>query len=318
MPRSVELSVVIPVYNSAEIFPELHRRLTAALSGHVASWELVAVVDGCTDCSFEVIASVARVDGRVRALEFSRNFGHQAAVSAGLARAAGEWVAVMDDDLEDPPEALVALLEKAREGYDVVYGIRRARKRSLLHRCLYASFYRVLNRLVDVNMPSDAGDFCVMRREVVDVLNRMPECNRYLRGLRAWVGFRQTGVEYERQERYAGRPGYNLRKYLNLAAHAIFAFSYKPLQFVSRLGMVIAVLSFAFGAWLVVGKLAGRGTDMPGWVSLLVTVLMLSGVQLISVGILGQYLLRVYDEVKQRPMYIVRRTVGFEEERGAG
>ena len=312
MPEQVELSVVIPVYNSEKIFPELYRQLTDALPKAVQSFQIVAVVDGCRDRSFEVIQAHAVRDPRVKVLEFSRNFGHQAAVTAGLEHAAGALVAIMDDDLEDPPAVLAQMIAKLREGYDVVYGIRRARKRSIFHRLMYHLFYRILNRLVDVDMPSDAGDFCVMRRRVADVLNSMSESNRYLRGLRAWVGFNQVGVEYERGERYADESGYTFRKYMALATHAIFSFSYKPLSYVSRVGLFVALTSFAIGIYLIVNKLTGRVADVPGWVSLLVSVLMLSGVQLISIGILGQYLMRVYDEVKKRPAYSVKRAVGFE------
>ena len=311
---SVELSIVIPVYNSAAIFPELYRRLTAALAPIAPAFEIVAVVDGCRDGSFDVIRDHAQRDSRVKVLEFSRNFGHQAAVTAGLEHAAGAIVGIMDDDLEDPPEVVPQLVARLREGHDVVYGIRRRRKRSVIHRMLYSAFYRVLAHMTDVQMPADAGDFCVMRRCVVDALNAMPENNRYLRGLRAWVGFRQVGVEYDRDARLAGESGYSFRKYFALASTAIMAFSYKPLVYVSRVGVLVAFTSFLAAVYLVFGKLSGRVPDVPGWVSLLVTVLLLSGVQLISIGILGQYLMRIYDEVKKRPMYVVNRAVGFGQE----
>ena len=310
----IELSIVIPVYNSALIFPELYRRLTAALEPIVPAFEIVAVVDGCPDRSFEVIRDHAQRDPRVKVLEFSRNFGHQAAVTAGLRHASGAVVGIMDDDLEDPPEIVPLLVIRLREGYDVVYGIRRRRKRSLVHRLLYSAFYRVLAQMTDVQMPADAGDFCVMSRRVVDALNAMPENNRYLRGLRAWVGFRQIGVEYNRGARSAGESGYSFRKYFALASTAILAFSYKPLAYVARAGVFVAGLSFAAAVYLVFMKLSGRMPDVPGWVSLVVAVLLLSGVQLMSIGILGQYLARIYDEVKQRPPYVVGRSAGFKKE----
>jgi glycosyltransferase involved in cell wall biosynthesis len=309
----VSLSIVIPVYNSARIFPDLYQRLTAVLESAVPSYEVVAVVDGCRDESFRVIREVALRDPRIKVLEFSRNFGHQAAVTAGLEHASGDIVGIMDDDLEDPPEVLPRLLGRMAEGYDVVYGVRRRRKRSPLHRFLYHAFYRVLGHMTDISMPADAGDFCVMRRCVVDVLNAMPENNRYLRGMRSWVGFRQTGVEYDRGERSSGESGYSLSKYFALASTAIFSFSYKPLQYVSMAGTIVAFTSFVAAVYVVFVKLTGRLPNVPGWVSLLVAVLLLSGVQLISVGILGQYLMRVYDEVKKRPTYVIRRAVGFGE-----
>lgn len=304
----VELSIVIPVYNSATIFPELHRRLVEALEGTVASFEIVAVVDGCADDSFKVIAAAAETDPRVKAVEFSRNFGHQAAVTAGLTYASGDLVAIMDDDLEDPPEALVALVQRLREGYDVVYGIRRKRKRSPVHRLLYFAFYRLFGAMADIRIPNDAGDFCVMRRQVVDVLNSMPETNRYLRGLRAWAGFEQTGVEYERASRYDSESGYSLRKYVALALDAMFSFSYRPLALMSLVGATIATLSFLLGLCML---FLGRDPVAPGWASLFVSVLFFSGIQLVCFGVLGQYLARVYDETKQRPKYIVKKEIGF-------
>jgi len=309
-----ELSVVIPVYNSACIFPELYRQLVAALQDIVTDFEIVSVLDGCTDDSFAVVAAHAEQDSRVKLVELSRNFGHQAAISAGLSVSRGKSVAVMDDDLEDQPVVLRSFIVKLREGYDVVYGVRRRRKRSLPYRFAYRLFYRFLARMVDTTMPYDAGDFCVMRRAVVDVLNRMPERNRYLRGLRAWSGFRQTGVAYDRGERFARASGYSLRKYFALAVDAIFSFSYKPLKIASAVGFIIALASFVYGVYLIALKLTGRIADVPGWASIFVSVLFLSGIQLVCVGIIGEYIARIYDEVKQRPKFIIRRTRGFGEE----
>jgi len=309
--RDSEISVIIPVYNSANIFPELYQRLAAILEKTVSSFEIIAVVDGCRDHSFDVIQDIGQRDGRVKAIEFSRNFGHQAALTAGLSAATGDMVAIMDDDLEDPPEALPLLVARIRDGFDVVYGIRRKRKRSWIHRFFFTAFYRILSGLVDVPMPGDAGDFCVMTRRVVKALNAMPEKNRYLRGLRAWAGFDQTGIEYERGERLANESGYNLRKYFKLALDAIFSFSYKPLEYVSKIGLVIALGSFIYGLYVIS---IGRILVAPGWSSLFIAILFFSGVQLISIGIIGQYLARIYDEIKQRPKFIIKRTAGFEKE----
>ena len=309
--KGPELSVVIPIYNSANIFPELYQRLTAAVGQTVSSFEIIAVVDGCRDRSFDVIQGIAQRDGRVKAIEFSRNFGHQAAITAGLSLAAGDMVAIMDDDLEDPPEALPLLVARIRDGFDVVYGIRRKRKRSWFHRFLFTAFYRILSGLVDVQMPGDAGDFCVMTRRVVRALNTMPENNRYLRGLRAWAGFDQTGIEYERGQRLANESGYSFGKYFKLALDAIFSFSYKPLEYVSKIGLVIAASSFIYGLYVI---FLGRILVAPGWSSLFIAILFFSGVQLISIGIIGQYLARIYDEIKQRPKFIIKRTAGFDGE----
>jgi dolichol-phosphate mannosyltransferase len=309
--QTPELSVVIPVYNSEAIFPELYTRLCKALDGSVQNFEIIAVVDGCRDHSFDVIQSIGQKDPRVKAIEFSRNFGHQAAITAGLSLATGNRIAVMDDDLEDPPEVLPLLLARMNEGFDVVYGIRQKRERSASYRLLYKAFYRILGMLVDIRIPSDAGDFCLMTRRVVQVLNVMPENNRYLRGLRAWAGFEQTGLEYDRGARFASESGYSLRKYIRLAMDAIFSFSYKPLTYVSRMGFVIAAGSFLYGVFLL---MSGRSPNAPGWASLFVAILFFSGVQLISIGIIGQYLARIYDEIKQRPKFIVKRSANFEGE----
>jgi len=311
---SVELSVVIPLYNSAAIFPELHRRLVAALEPAVATFEIIAVVDGCRDRSAEVVAEIAAKDSRVKLLEFSRNFGHQAAITAVLQFVAGQIVIVMDDDLEDPPEILPTFLAKLNEGFDVVYGVRCGRRRALPYRLLYKLFYRILGHLVDLKIPYDAGDFCIMRRQVVATMNAMPESNRYLRGMRAWCGFAQTGLEYDRGERFASESGYTFKKYIALALDAIFSFSYKPLKLVSLAGGVVAAMSFLYVVRLIIGRLTGEFTNVPGWASLQVSILLLSGIQLISVGIVGEYLSRIYDEVKQRPKFVIKKAIGIRTE----
>lgn len=313
MVESVELSVVIPVYNSAKIFPELHRRLVKTLSDTVHSYEIIAVVDGCTDRSAEVIEMYTKGDPHLKMVELSRNFGHQTAITAGLQLSSGEMVVVMDDDLEDPPELLPKFLFKAREGYDVVYGIRKKRKVSIPRRLAFSFFYRLLNRLSAIDMPYDSGDFCLMKRPIVEALNAMPETNRYIRGLRTWLGLKQVGIEYERGKRPTGQSGYRLINYIKLAMDGILSFSYKPLTFVSVIGFTVALASFLAGMRLIILKLMGESIDIPGWASIMVTVLFIGGIQLISIGILGQYIARIYDEVKRRPKFIIRRTIGLEK-----
>jgi dolichol-phosphate mannosyltransferase len=312
--KPLELSVVIPVYNSAAIFPELYRRLTAVLGAVVASFEVITILDGCTDASFTVINDVRMKDHRIRIIELSRNFGHQAAITAGLEFASGEMVIIMDDDLEDPPEVLPRFIDAMRQGFDVVYGIRKRRKRSVLHRFVYSLFYRVLGNLSDIRIPYDAGDFCIIRRRVVEALNNMPENNRFLRGLRAWSGFRQTGIEYERGGRFAGESGYGLRKYFSLAVNGIVSFSFRPLTIISLVGAFIALVSFLLGTLFVVLKLSDRIPDVPGWTSLAVLLLFLSGIQMVTTGIIGAYIARIYDEVKHRPKYLINRIEGFDRE----
>lgn len=310
----LDLSVVIPVYNSAEIFPELHRRLVETLSDTVQSYEIIAVVDGCTDNSAEVIEMHTKENPHLKMVELSRNFGHQIAITAGLELSSGEMVVVMDDDLEDQPELLPKFISKAQEGYDVVYGIREKRKVSIYRRVAFRFFYRLLNRLSAIDMPYDSGDFCLMKRPIVDALNAMPETNRYIRGLRTWLGLKQVGIEYERGKRPTGQSGYRLINYIKLAMDGILSFSYKPLTYVSVIGFVVASASFLAGMRLIILKLIGESSDVPGWASIMVAVLFIGGVQLISVGILGQYIARIYDEVKQRPKFIIKRTIGLEKE----
>lgn len=309
------LSVVVPVYNSATIFPELHRRLVAALEPCVDSFEIIAVVDGCADNSADVVAQTHEVDTRIKLIELARNFGEQAATTAGLEHARGTMIVVMDDDLEDPPEVIPQLIEKARQGYDVVYGVMRKRKASVLRRLAYHSFYRVLNYMTDeTRMPNDAGSFCLMSRQVVDQLNALPETNRYIRGLRAWLGYRQIGVEYERGHRHSGTSGYSWRGYLRFATMAIYSFSYKPLRLVTWTGGFVSLLGFLWGAKVVAFNLLGFTPSVPGYVSIMVAQLFLGGIQLLSLGVIGQYISRIYSEAKRRPVYIPRRMVGFDND----
>jgi len=310
--HTLDLSVVIPVYNSSAVFPELHRRLSSSLSELGLSYEILAVLDGCRDDSFRIINDIAHHDARLKVLEFSRNFGHQAAVTAGLQFASGKYVAIIDDDLEDPPELIPVFLSKAMQGFDVVYGIRRKRQRSLFHQLMYKLFYRISGLLSDTEIPNDAGDFCVMSRRVRNILVSMPENNRYLRGMRAWAGFRQTGIEYDREERFAGEPGYSIRKYIQLACNGIFSFSYKPLKYVTFFGLIIAMISFEEAGRIIIQKLSGHMRDVPGWTYLSVWLLFLSGIQLIAMGIIGEYIARIYDEVKQRPKYVIATTVNID------
>ncbi len=315
MSKKENLTIVIPVYNSAEIFPILYKRLVDALENSVSAFDIIAVVDGCKDASAEVITNLHKQDKRLRLIEFSRNFGHQAAVTAGLQYATGDMIVIMDDDLEDPPEIIPLLIAKAKEGYDVVYGVRKKRKVSIFLRISYHIFYRFMNKLATVDMPYDTGDFCLISRRIVDKLNSMPETNRYIRGLRAWIGFKQTGIEYERDSRYAGESGYSLFRYIKFAIDGMISFSYKPLQYISLIGFLIAFFSFAYMLYLIISKLLYDAIDAPGWASLMTIILFSGGLQLVSLGITGQYIARIYDEVKQRPLYIIKRYIGFNEEK---
>ena len=308
------LSVIIHVCNSEAVFPELYRQLSNVLKKHVQAYEILCVVDGCPDRSADVIAKVCEKDPSVKLIELSRNFGYHAAITAGLEHAACNLVMIMDDDLEDPPEVIPEFIQKTDEGFDVVFGIRKRRRVSLFRRLSYYLFYRSLNRMTKIRIPADAGDFCLMTRPVVEALKSMPETNRYLRGMRAWIGFNQTGIEYDRGQRHAGRSGYSLTKYIRLALDAILSFSYKPLQYLSGVGFLIASISFILGIRIIVAKLLGHMLDVPGWTSTIVVIFFLGGVQLVSIGILGQYIARIYDETKSRPKYLVKRKIGWKDE----
>jgi dolichol-phosphate mannosyltransferase len=312
--EKIEISIVIPVFYSAAIFPALYERLVSTLETLFSSFEIIAVVDGCTDNSAAVIAGIHASDSRVKLIEFSRNFGNQMAITAGLRKSTGDMVVVIDDDLEDPPEFIPALVAKSREGFDVVYAVRRKREISWLRHQIFRSYYKIFSKLSNFEVPEDVGDYCLMRRPIVDVLNSMSESHRYVRGLRSWAGFRQTGIQFDRELRHSGRSGFNLVRYLRFAFDGIFSFSHVPLQLSTYLGFFISLVSFLLGIWFLVAKLMGLLPDVPGWSSMAVFILFIGGVQLLSVGVLGQYIGRIYDEVKKRPPYIIKHSLGFDVE----
>jgi dolichol-phosphate mannosyltransferase len=302
------LSVVIPLYNEEATVDELHRRLALVLDRVVPDYEVLLVNDGSGDGTAEALGRIAVAGSRWRAVHFSRNFGHQAAVAAGLHYATGQAVVVMDADLQDPPELLEPMLARWREGFEVVYAQRVSRVREgPLKRGLAWLYYRVLRAVAPVDIPTDTGDFCLMDRKVVDQLVALPERNRYIRGLRAWVGFRQTSVQFERAARFAGEPKYTFRKSLSLGFNGIISFSKAPLRLATWLGMIVSLASFILAVVFVIEKLTG-GFEIRGWASTVVIILFLGGVQLLTIGIIGEYLSRIYDEVKQRPLYVVRDT----------
>ena len=306
------LSVVLPAYNEQSVLEMTHRRFTDALAGGAmgVDYELVFVNDGSKDSTPDILDRLAATDPHVRAVHLTRNFGHQAAVSAGLNVARGDAVAVMDCDLQDPPEVLPAYLEKWREGYQVVYAVRKKRKEWFGKRLAYWGFYRLLAATAEMDIPLDSGDFCVMDRSAVDLLNALPERQRFVRGLRTWVGLKQVGVEYERDARAAGVPQYTLKKLLKLAADGLVSFSSVPLQMVTRLGVVFALLAAVMGVWVVTDTLFDF-TDAPrGWASTVCLILLVSGVQMLSLGVIGEYLGRIFQEVKGRPTYLIARVEG--------
>jgi dolichol-phosphate mannosyltransferase len=309
------ISVIIPASNEGEGIGALYQRLSACAQSWNEDYEVILVDDGSTDDTLEQLTAIATRDPHWRVLSLSRNFGHQPAVTAGLEHACGDLVAVLDADLQDPPEELPRFFAKARQGYDVVYGIRTRRKEGPLKRLAYFSFYRFLAVLAEIDIPVDSGDFCVMTRRVVDALNALPERSRFLRGLRSWVGFPQTGLTYERHVRFAGAPRYTLAKLVKLALEGMISFSSHPLRLIALAGLGLGALAILLAAlvltqyvldWTILGY---NPRQARGWTSLMLVLLFLGSAQLVSIGILGEYIGRIFEEIKRRPVYVIDRRV---------
>lgn len=298
-------SIIAPVFNEEGNLHELYRRIKDTMDALDGGWELILVDDGSQDNSTKTIQELSEQDDRVRKVIFARNFGHQLAVTAGLDYSRGDAVVIIDSDLQDPPEVIPELIEKWREGYHVVYAVRAEREGESWFKLATASlFYRIIYRITDVDIPLDTGDFRLLDRKVVDVMKAMKERHRFLRGMSVWVGFRQTGVEYRRAARHAGETKYPLRKMVKFANDAITGYSYFPLQLATYLGFISAGLSILAIPAVIITRLAGSQAFF-GQATTLIAVLFLGGVQLISLGILGEYIGRIYDESKGRPLYIV-------------
>jgi glycosyltransferase involved in cell wall biosynthesis len=302
------LSVVIPVYDEEDSLPVLYERLTTTLEEAEPSYEILFVDDGSRDGSPAVMRSLAENDRRLAVIELARNFGHQVAISAGLDYAQGNAVIIMDADLQDPPEVLPQFIEKWQQGHEVVYAVRQRRKEGWVRRTTYAAFYRLLQRIANIEIPLDAGDFCIMDRRVVDILVNMPERNRFVRGIRSWIGLDQVGLAYERQARYSGRPKFTFTRLLYLALDGLVSFSYIPLRAISILGFGVSLISILLAGFYAIKRIAG-GLNPPGFATTIVAILFLAGMQLITMGVIGEYVGRIFEEVKRRPLYVVRRVV---------
>jgi dolichol-phosphate mannosyltransferase len=311
-----ELSVVVPFYNEEENAGEMYRRVTAALEAIGSPYELVFVNDGSKDATPSLLDGLQAQDPRVVVVHLSRNFGHQPAVSAGLQQAAGRAVIIMDGDLQDPPEVLDQFVQLWRAGHDVVYAVRTRRKENIFKRACYFAFYRLLRAISDIDIPLDSGDFCLMDRKVVNVLNHLPEQLRFVRGLRTFVGFKQVGHRYERASRPAGEPKYTFRALVRLAVDGLVSFSGYPLRLVTYFGFFAAALTMGLSVWVIVDALSNQATPR-GWASTMIVVLFMGSIQLISLGIIGEYIRRIFLEAKGRPTYIVR-DVRKDELRGQG
>jgi dolichol-phosphate mannosyltransferase len=302
----ITYSIIAPIFNEKENLPELHRRVSEVMDSTNEPWELILVDDGSSDGSTEIIRDLAKKDSRVRPIIFARNFGHQVAVTAGLDYSRGDAVVIIDADLQDPPELILEMAKKWKEGNEVVFAVRAEREGESWFKLWTASlFYRIIYRITDVKIPLDTGDFRLMDRKVVNVMNQMRERHRFLRGMSAWVGFKQVGVEYKRAARVAGETKYPFRKMFRLAINAVTGFSYFPLQVATYFGFGSAGIAIVAIPVVVYMRITGSQAFF-GQASTLIAVLFLGGVQLISLGVLGEYIGRLYDEAKGRPLYIVR------------
>jgi glycosyltransferase involved in cell wall biosynthesis len=308
-------SILIPMYNEEEVIEETYLRLKKVMDQIGESYELVFVNDGSKDRSAQIISELAKSDENIRLIDFSRNFGHQIAVTAGLDYVQGQAIVIIDADLQDPPEVIPQMLAKWREGYDVVYGKRLKRQGETAFKKVTAHvYYRVLSALTNGNIPKDTGDFRLIDRKVCEAIKKLPERNRFLRGMVNWVGFNQVAVEYVRDERWAGETKYPLKKMLKFAADGIFSFTYKPLKLATYIGLFLSVIGFLYLLIVLYQKLF-TDTAQTGWASLMAVTLVFHGITLVILGIIGEYIGRIYEEVKGRPLYIVKETIGFKNDK---
>jgi len=309
---AVKYSLVIPVYNEEKTILELYRRVVAVINQLDGSVQLVFVNDGSRDRSLQILRDLHQKDSRVCYLSLARNFGHQIAVTAGLNFVHGQVIVILDADLQDPPELIPDMIEKWRQGYQVVYAQRTQRRQeNWFKRFTAYFFYRLLKRLADVEIPTDTGDFCLIDRQVVDVLNSMPERNRYIRGLRSWVGFQQTAIRFEREQRFAGEVKYTFGKSLALAVNGLVSFSKVPLRLSTYVGLLAAIVAILMALLVIYWRIFVPHSPLTGFTIILVAIFFLGAVQLVSIGILGEYVGRIYEEVKGRPLYTLAEIGGF-------
>ncbi|GIP36163.1 glycosyltransferase family 2 protein [Paenibacillus sp. J2TS4] len=308
-------SVVVPMYNEEAVILKTYLRLKGVMDGIGEPYEFVFVNDGSRDRSAEIVKELGQSDANVRLIDFSRNFGHQVAISAGMDYAQGRAVIVIDADLQDPPEVIPDMIRKWKEGYDVIYGKRLKRKgETAFKKGTALIFYRLLRSLTSVEIPVDTGDFRLLDRKVCDVMSGLKEKNRFIRGMVSWVGFNQTSVEYIREERAAGETKYPLKKMIRFAVDAITSFSYKPLKLATYIGFVLSLSSFFYLLVVLYQRLFTNSTE-PGWASIIAINLFFNGIVLLMLGVIGEYIGRIYDESKNRPLYIIKETMGFGADR---
>lgn len=307
----IRFSLVVPLYNEEAVIEETNRRLTAVMNSLNENYEIIYINDGSRDRTGLLAREFCAADPRIKLITFSRNFGHQTAITAGMDHAGGEAVIIIDADLQDPPEIIPQMIERWQEGFEVVYGRRTARSgETWFKRFTAKRYYRFLQRMTDVEIPVDVGDFRLIDARVRDALMTMPEHNRYVRGLISWLGFRQTFVDYVRAPRFAGETKYPLKKMLRLAADGIASFSYKPLKMGIGLGVVLSVFSFLFLMFVFISRLFNLIVMEPGYASIMCVILFFFGVVLIMLGIIGEYIARIFEEVKGRPLYVISDRTG--------
>lgn len=307
----LDLSVVIPIFNEEENIPKLHKGLKEVIKNLKVNHEIIFINDGSIDNSENIVRKIIRKDKKTKLISFSRNFGHMQAISAGLTHSMGQKVVIMDADLQDPPEVINDLWKKSEEGFNIVYAIKSKRKENFLKKFLFTIFYNIITKISRVKMPKDAGTFSIIDRKSVDVIISLPERNKYFSGLRAWTGFSQGSITYERGRRIKGKSK-SITKLIGMGLDGIFSFSYLPLRLASLLGFIFASIAFAFIVFVLVARfIFDKG--IVGWASTMSTILLIGGVQLITLGIIGEYLARIYDEVKNRPEYIIAEKIGFKK-----
>lgn len=310
--NEINYSVVIPVYNEEEVINECYSRINYVMNSTGESYEIIFVNDGSKDKTFDLLSKICENDKKIKLIDFSRNFGHQSAITAGMNFSSGKAVIVIDADLQDPPEVILDMIKKWKEGYKVVYGKRLKREgESIFKRATAKIFYRLLRKLTEFDIPVDAGDFRLIDRCVCDALNKMDEKNRYVRGIISWLGFKTTSVEFVREKRFAGKTKYPLKKMIKFASDAVVSFSYKPLRITSYLGLLLSGFSFLYLICAIFFKLFNVIDTVPVWMSIVAISLFFNGIVLLVLGIMGEYVGRIYDEVKARPLYVVNEFVNF-------
>jgi len=311
---NISLSFVVPMFNETECLEELYARIRNVCEDIGASFEMICVNDGSTDGTLAALKELRDKDSRVKILAFSRNFGHQIAIAAGLRYVSGDCAVILDADLQDPPELVREMVEQWKKGFKVVYGVRRKREGDFILRMFYVAYYRILNKISTLSLPMDAGDFCLMDRRVVKEMNRFYENGQYVRGLRAWVGFSQTGVLFDRPRRHKGTTKYSYSKLFKLAVDGILSFSTLPLKLSVYFGIALGAASFSYGVRIAIMRLKGI-YEIPGWAGIMVTMTFLMSVQFIVIGLIGEYVGRIHYQTKERPLFIVEEAIGFDGEK---